>query len=76
MYNNGLSVREHHVLIIDRHISLEIIRPFVTGLGLLILIFVGFSASRQLSLAAEGQLDMMTAFKLLVCKCCENPWDR
>lgn len=52
-------------MIIDRHISLEIIRPFVTGLGLLVLIFIGFSAARQLSLAAEGQLDILTAFKLI-----------
>jgi len=52
-------------LIIDRHISWEIMRPFATGLGLLVLIFIGFSAARQLSLAAEGQLDMLTAFKLI-----------
>jgi lipopolysaccharide export system permease protein len=52
-------------LIIDRHISWEILRPFCLGLGLLVLIFVGFSASRQLSLAADGQLDMLTAFKLV-----------
>jgi len=52
-------------LIIDRHISREIIRPFCTGLGLLVLIFIGFSAARQLTLAASGQLDMLTAFKLI-----------
>jgi len=52
-------------LIIDRHISSEIIRPFCTGLGLLILIFIGFSAARQLSLAVDGKLDMLTAFKLI-----------
>ncbi|MFL3653536.1 MAG: LPS export ABC transporter permease LptF [Halioglobus sp.] len=52
-------------LIIDRHISREIIRPFCTGLGLLVLIFVGFSAARQLTFAASGQLDMLTAFKLV-----------
>ncbi len=52
-------------MILDRHISLEIIRPFVTGLGLLVIIFIGFSAARQLSLAADGQLDMLTAFKLV-----------
>ncbi len=52
-------------LIIDRHISWEILRPFCTGLGLLVLIFIGFSAARQLSLAADGQLDMLTAFKLI-----------
>jgi lipopolysaccharide export system permease protein len=52
-------------LIIDRHISLEIIRPFCMGLGLLILVFIGFSAAQQLSLAAAGQMDMITAFKLI-----------
>ena len=52
-------------LIIDRHISWEIVRPFCTGLGLLVLIFIGFSAARQLSLAAEGQLYMLSSFKLI-----------
>ncbi len=52
-------------MIIDRHISREIIRPFCTGLGLLVLIFIGFSAARQLTLAASGQLDMLTALKLV-----------
>ncbi|MEZ5503520.1 MAG: LPS export ABC transporter permease LptF [Halioglobus sp.] len=52
-------------MIIDRHISWEIMRPFSTGLGLLVLVFIGFSAARQLSLAADGQLDMLTAFKLI-----------
>ncbi|NCF17126.1 MAG: LPS export ABC transporter permease LptF [Haliea sp.] len=52
-------------MIIDRHLSLEILRPFSMGLGLLVLIFIGFSAARQLSLAAEGQLDIITAFQLI-----------
>jgi len=52
-------------LIIDRYISWEIVRPFCTGLGLLILVFVGYSAAKQLDLAAQGQLDMLTAFKLV-----------
>lgn len=52
-------------MIIDRHISWEIIRPFCAGLGLLVLIFIGFSAARQLSLAAEGQIDIITAFQLI-----------
>lgn len=52
-------------MIIDRHISWQIIRPFCTGLGLLIMIFIGFSAARQLTMAAEGQLDMVTAFQLI-----------
>ena len=57
--------RNHHPLIIDRHISWEILRPFCMGLGLLVMIFIGFSAARQLSLAAQGQLDMTTAFQLV-----------
>ena len=40
-------------------------RPFGAGLGLLVLIFIGYSAARYLSLAAEGQLEMLTAFKLV-----------
>jgi lipopolysaccharide export system permease protein len=57
--------RTRSPLIIDRHISLEILRPFVLGLGLLVLVFVGFSAARQLSAAAAGQLEMLTAFQLV-----------
>lgn len=52
-------------MIIDRHISLEILRPFLMGLGLLVLVFIGFSAAKQLSAAAAGQLEMLTAFKLV-----------
>jgi lipopolysaccharide export system permease protein len=65
MYNGRQPRQEHERLIIDRHISLEILRPFVTGLSLLVLVFIGFSAASQLSLAAEGKLDMLTAFKLV-----------
>jgi len=52
-------------LIIDRHITSEILRPFCLGLGLLVLVFVGFSAARQLSLAVDGKMDIFTAFKLV-----------
>lgn len=52
-------------MILDRHISSEILRPLVGGLGLLILVFIGFSAARQLSMAAAGQMDLLTAFKLI-----------
>ncbi len=65
MYNGRQSRQEHCPLILDRHISREILRPFCTGLGLLVMVFIGFSAARQLSLAADGQLDMLTAFKLV-----------
>jgi lipopolysaccharide export system permease protein len=52
-------------LIIDRYISWEILRLFCGGLGMLILVFVGYSAARQLSLAAEGQMGMSAAFTLI-----------
>ena len=52
-------------MIIDRYISWEIIRPFVTGLGLLVLVFIGYSAAKFLTLAASGELDMLSAFKLV-----------
>jgi lipopolysaccharide export system permease protein len=65
MYNGGQPEQEHHRLIIDRHISLEILRPFIAGLGLLVLVFIGFSAATQLALAAEGKMDILTAFKLI-----------
>ncbi|MCB1678286.1 MAG: LPS export ABC transporter permease LptF [Halioglobus sp.] len=65
MYNGRQFRTGSPPLIIDRHISWEILRPFSMGLGLLVLIFIGFSAASQLSAAAQGQLDMSTAFKLI-----------
>lgn len=65
MYNDSLPARDAAPLIIDRHITSEIIRPFCLGLGLLVLIFVGYSAARQLSMAAEGQFGLLTALKLI-----------
>ncbi|MEM0955284.1 MAG: LPS export ABC transporter permease LptF [Pseudomonadota bacterium] len=52
-------------MIIDRYISREILKPFASGLGLLVLVFIGYSAALQLNLAAQGKLDMLTAFKLV-----------
>lgn len=52
-------------LILDRYITSEIVRPFIGGLGLLVLVFVGFSAAKQLSLAADGQLEMLVALQLV-----------
>lgn len=52
-------------MIIDRYISWEILRPFFGGVGMLILVFIGFSAARQLSLAAEGQMGMSAALTLI-----------
>ena len=56
MYNGRQFRTGSPPLIIDRHISWEILRPFSMGLGLLVLIFIGFSAASQLSAAAQGQL--------------------
>ena len=52
-------------MIIDRYLSREILRPFAVGLGLLVLVFIGFSLARQLSFAAAGQVDLITALKLV-----------
>jgi len=52
-------------LIVDRYIATEIVRPFCLGLGLLILVFIGYSTARQLTFAAAGRLDMFTAFSLV-----------
>ena len=53
-------------MIIDRYISSEVLRPFVGGLGLLVLIFIGYSATIQLNLAAQGQMDIWSALKLIL----------
>ncbi len=52
-------------MIIDRYISSEVLRPFIGGLGLLVLVFVGYSATLQLNLAAQGQMPLSSAFKLI-----------
>jgi len=65
MYNNPRSPQGPRRLIIDRHICWEILRPFTMGLGLLVMVFIGFSASRQLAMAAAGQMDLLTACKLI-----------
>jgi lipopolysaccharide export system permease protein len=52
-------------MIIDRYLYREILRPFALGLGLLIVVFVGFSLARQLAFAAAGQIDLVTALRLV-----------
>ena len=52
-------------MLIDRYINSEILLPFVSGLGLLILIFVGYTATVQLNLAAQGQLSAAAALELI-----------
>jgi lipopolysaccharide export system permease protein len=52
-------------VIIDRYVTKEILRPFALGLGLLVLVFIGFSSAMHLKLAAEGKFDLLTAGKLI-----------
>ena len=66
MYNVRLQPQGSNALIIDRYISSEVIRPFCGGLGLLVLIFVGYSATIQLNLAAQGQMGIWSALKLIM----------
>ena len=53
-------------LIIDRYLSKEILQPFGAGLGMLVLVFIGYSASLQLGAAASGAMDLATAVKLVL----------
>lgn len=52
-------------MLIDRYIVREILRPVVLGVGLFLLIYTGFSLSKNLSLAADGLIDTFTALKLV-----------
>lgn len=52
-------------LIIDRQIRWEILRLLSSGLGMLILVFIGYSAAEQLGLAAEGQIGLSAAMALI-----------
>ena len=52
-------------MLVDRYINAEILRPFLGGLGLLVLIFVGYVTTVQLQLAAQGQMNLATAFNLV-----------
>lgn len=52
-------------MIIDRQIRWEILRLLFGGLGMLILVFIGFTAAKELGLAAGGQLDMSAALALI-----------
>lgn len=58
--------REKNRLIIDGYLSKEILRPFCGGLGLLALIFTGYSAALQLGEAAQGALGLVPAVKLVL----------
>ena len=53
-------------MIIDRYLSHEILRPFIVGMGLLVVIFTGYSASIQLSHVESGGMQATTAFALIL----------
>ena len=52
-------------MVLDLYLTREILKPLVLGLGLLVLVFIGFSSAKELALAAEGVIDTVTAFKLV-----------
>jgi len=52
-------------MLIDRYIVREILRPVVLGVGLFLLIYTGFSLSKNLAMAADGLIDTVTALKLV-----------
>jgi lipopolysaccharide export system permease protein len=52
-------------LVLDLYLTREVLRPLALGLGLLVMVFVGFSSANELTLAAEGAIDTATAFKLV-----------
>ncbi len=51
-------------LILDRYIIREISRPMLLGLGLLVLVFTGYSTAIKLADAAAGLIDPSTVAKL------------
>ncbi len=55
-------------MIIDRYIITEVIRPFSAGMGLLVLIFAGYSSAIQLADAAAGQIQVSAAASLVILK--------
>ncbi len=65
MYNGRAATPKRRPLIIARYIRGEVIRPFVAGLGLLALIFAGYSATVHLDLAAQGRLPLASALRLI-----------
>jgi len=52
-------------LILNRHISAEIIKPMFLGIGLLVIVFTGFSFAVKLSQAATGLFPLPIVLKLI-----------
>ena len=55
-------------MIIDRYISAEIRRPFVVSAGLLLVVFVAYSAIVRLAEVEQGVLPLMAALLLIALK--------
>lgn len=53
-------------MIIDRYLTREILRPFALGFGLLVIVFVSYTAAIQLSQAADGVIEPGTALQLIL----------
>lgn len=53
-------------MIIDRYLTQEILRPFALGFGLLVIVFVAYTAAIQLSQAADGVIEPATALQLIL----------
>jgi lipopolysaccharide export system permease protein len=52
------------VQVLDRYITAEIVRPFLLGTGLLVLIFAGYSTAIRMADAANGLITPTTVAKL------------
>ena len=53
-------------MIIDRYLTQEILRPFTLGFGLLVVLFVAYTAAIQLTQAADGIIEPTTALRLIL----------
>lgn len=52
-------------MILSRHITAEIIKPMFLGIGLLVIVFTGYSFAVKLSQAANGQFPLPIVVKLI-----------
>jgi len=52
-------------VILNRHITVEILKPMVLGIGLLVIVFTGYSFAAKLSQAANGMIPLPVVVKLI-----------
>ena len=52
-------------MVLSRHITAEIIKPMFLGIGLLVVVFTGYSFAVKLSEAADGMIPMAIVFRLI-----------